>query len=201
MRVGILGGTFDPIHVGHLIVAEEARVRLRLERVIFMPTGQPWLKENQPVASGEDRLRMVELAVVSNPAFQVGHNEVDRSGPTYTVDTLEEMSREVGADAELYFIVGMDALEQFHRWKDPERLLEMCRLVVANRPGHQGVDVNAVVGRVPQVGPRLTLLSVPRMEISSTDIRQRVAEGVSIRYLVPDAVEGYIQQQGLYRTD
>ena len=204
MRVGILGGTFDPVHLGHLIVAEQARVRLDLDRVIFIPAGQPWLRAEQPAADGPDRLRMVELAVKSNPAFEASSQEVDRPGPTYTVDTLEvlkeEFSRELGPDTVLHCIIGMDALEQFHRWKDPERLVELCHLAVVNRPGYQGVDVNEVVGRYPKAGTRLTLLNVPRIEISSTEIRKRVSEGISIRYLVPDSVEGYIREQGLYRA-
>lgn len=199
MRVGILGGTFDPVHLGHLIIAEEARVGLELDRVIFIPTGHPWLKEASPVASGGDRLRMVELAIVSNSAFQVSSNEVDRSGPTYTVETLQELTRELGTDAILHFIIGMDALEQFDRWKEPEKLLSLCRLAIVSRPGHQGIDVNDLVGRYPQAGSRLTLLSVPRIEISSTEIRRRVSDGISIRYLVPDSVEGYISQHKLYR--
>ena len=199
MRVGILGGTFDPVHLGHLIVAEEARVRLRLDRVMFIPAGQPWLKEGQPVTSPKHRLRMVELAVASNPFFKVLASEIDRSGPTYTVDTLEELRRSLGEDTGLYFIVGMDALEQFHRWKEPERLLELCNLVVVSRPGHQGVEINDLVGSYPQAGERLVLLTVPRIEISSTELRRRVAEGISIRYLVPEAVEQYIMAHGLYQ--
>lgn len=204
MRVGILGGTFDPVHLGHLIVAEQARVRLDLDRVIFIPAGQPWLRAEQPAADGPDRLRMVELAVKSNPAFEASSQEIDRPGPTYTVDTLEvlkeELSREPDADTVLHYIIGMDALEQFHRWKDPERVVELCHLVIVNRPGHQGVDVNDVVGRYPEAGTRLTLLNVPRIEISSTEIRKRVSEGISIRYLAPDSVEEYIREQGLYRA-
>ena len=204
MRVGILGGTFDPVHLGHLIVAEQARVRLDLDRVIFIPAGQPWLRAEQPAADAPDRLRMVELAVKSNPAFEASSQEIDRPGPTYTVDTLEvlkeELSREPDADTVLHYIIGMDALEQFHRWKDPERVVELCHLVIVNRPGHQGVDVNDVVGRYPEAGTRLTLLNVPRIEISSTEIRKRVSEGISIRYLAPDSVEEYIREQGLYRA-
>ena len=205
MRVGILGGTFDPVHLGHLIVAEQARMRLDLDRVIFIPAGQPWLRAEQPAADGPDRLRMVELAVKSNPAFEASSQEIDRPGPTYTVDTLEELREELspesGADTVLHLIIGMDALEQFHRWKDPERVVELCHLIIVNRPGHQGVDVNDVVGRYPKAGTRLTLLNVPRIEISSTEIRKRVSEGISIRYLAPDSVEEYIREQGLYRAD
>jgi nicotinate-nucleotide adenylyltransferase len=199
MQVGILGGTFDPIHLGHLIIAEEARTRLELERVIFVPAGQPWLKAGQPLTPAQQRASMVELAVASNPCFQVARNEIERSGPTYTIDTLEELQRELGADTVLHFIMGMDALEQFHRWREPARLLELCHLVVVNRPGHQGVDVGAVAARYPQASGRVTLLSIPQIEISSTEIRRRAARGISFRYQVPEAVEQYILERRLYR--
>lgn len=201
MNVGILGGTFDPVHLGHLIVGEEARVALGLDQVMFIPAGQPWLKSGRCITPAEHRLRMVQLAVDSNPFFRVVDNEVEREGPTYTVATLQELRDQLGGEATLHFIVGMDSLEQFHRWKDPERLLELCRLVVVNRPGHQGVDVNTLVGRFPQAGESLRLLTVPRIEISATEIRRRVAQGVSIRYLVPREVEEYIMEHGLYRNN
>jgi nicotinate-nucleotide adenylyltransferase len=200
MRMGVLGGTFDPIHLGHLIIAEEARVRLRLDRIVFIPAGQPWLKTGQSVSPARHRLRMAELAVASNPFFQVSSSEMARSGPTYTVDTLKEMERSLGSDVRLYFIVGMDALEQFHRWKEPEKLLELCNLVVASRPGYQSVDINSLVGQYPHGGESLILLTVPRIEISSTEIRRRVGEDISIRYLVPEAVEEYILKQRLYQS-
>ena len=200
MQVGILGGTFDPIHLGHLIIAEEARARLELERVIFIPAGQPWLKAGQPLTPGQHRLRMVELAVASNPYFQVARNEVERSGLTYTIDTLEELQQELGADATLHFIMGMDVLEQLHRWREPERLLELCQLVVVNRPGHQSVDVGNVVPRYPQASGKVTLLNVPSIEISATEIRRRAAQGISFRYQVPEAVEQYILEHRLYRV-
>lgn len=200
MQVGILGGTFDPVHLGHLIIAEEARERLELDRVIFVPAGQPWLKAEQPVAPVWHRIRMAELAVASNPRFQVASNEVERAGPSYTVDTLEELRQKLGAETTLHFIMGMDALEQFHRWKEPERLLELCHLVVVNRPGHQAVDVGNVMPRYPQASGKVTLLSAPRIEISSTDIRRRAAQGISFRYQTPEAVEQYILEHGLYQT-
>jgi nicotinate-nucleotide adenylyltransferase len=199
MRVGILGGTFDPVHLGHLIIAEESRVQLRLDQVIFTPAGQPWLKSRQPVSRAHHRLRMVELAVASNPFFKVLSSEIDRAGPTYTVDTLAELQKALGPDARLYFIVGMDVVEQFHRWKEPEKLLELCNLVVVSRPGHQSVDISRLVGQYPQAGERLILLMVPRIEISSTEIRRRVSEGISIRYLVPELVEEYILEHQLYQ--
>jgi nicotinate-nucleotide adenylyltransferase len=189
------------VHLGHLIIAEEARVRLKLDQVVFTPAGQPWLKSRQPVSPAGHRLRMVELVVASNRFFRVSSSEMDRSGPTYTVDTLEELRRSLGPDTGLYFIVGMDALEQFHRWKEPEKLLELCNLVVVSRPGHQSVDINSLVGQYPPAGERLILLTVPRIEISSTEIRRRVSEGISIRYLVPESVEEYILEHQLYRDN
>ncbi len=197
-RVGILGGTFDPIHLGHLIVGEAARERLALDKLVFMPAGSPRLKEAEPSATPRQRLEMAQLAVSDNPGFEAGTQEVERAGLTYTVDTLEELCRGLDPDAILHFIVGMDALEQFDRWKDPERLLELCSLVVVNRVGHQRVDVNDFVGRYPQAGPGLTLLNAPRVEISSTDIRRLVSEGKSIKYLTPAPVENYIRDNGLY---
>ena len=199
MRVGILGGTFDPIHLGHLIVAEEARVGRDLEQVIFIPAGQPRLKGEEPQATPEQRLRMVELAVASNPHFRVVRNEVDRAGPTYTVDTLEELQGELGPETTLCFILGLDALGQFHRWKDPERIIQMCELVIVNRPGFQNTAVlDEQLARYPAIGSKISLLNIPRIEISSTDIRQRAARGGSLRYLVPDPVADYARGQGLY---
>ena len=199
MRVGILGGTFDPVHLGHLIIAEEARIRFDLERVLFVPTGQPWLKDGQPLVSGEHRFRMVELAVASNPCFRAARNEIDRPGPTYTVDTLEELRRELGEGHTFYFILGLDTLEQFHRWKDPERILEMCELALVSRPGYQNSNIVAELTlRYPEAGRKLTLVNVPRVEISGTDIRRRAVQGISFRYHVPEPVEQYIRENRLY---
>ena len=199
MRIGILGGTFDPVHLGHLIVAEEARLRLELDRVMFVPTGQPWLRAEPPLAAAQHRLHMVELAIASNPNFGAGRNEVDRDGPTYTVDTLEELHRDQGASDSLYFILGLDALGQFHRWKDPERILELCDLGIVSRPGFQNTNIlDEQLARYPQMGSKTTLVNVPRIDISSTDIRQRAARGTSFRYLTPETVAAYIREQGLY---
>ena len=199
MRVGILGGTFDPIHLGHLIVAEEARVGRDLRRVVFIPAGQPRLKGEQPQATAEQRLRMVELAVAANPHFRVARNEVARPGPTYTVDTLAELQRQLGPETTLCFILGLDALAQFHRWKDPERLIEMCELIIASRPGFQNTGIlDEQLARYPTLGGRISLLNIPRIDISSTDIRQRAARGGSLRYLVPESVANYAREQRLY---
>jgi len=199
MRVGVLGGTFDPVHLAHLIIGEEARIQLELERVLFMPAGQPWLKAGQALSPVADRLRMVELAVESNPHFQVCRHEVNRDGPTYTVDTLEELHQELGADAEIFFIIGQDALEQFHRWKEPERLLQLCRLAVARRPGHDHFDREAWRGLYSDAD-QPAFLDAPSIDISGTEIRRRAAVGGTLRYLVSDAVADYIVRQRLYRA-
>ncbi len=178
MRVGILGGTFDPVHVGHLIIAEEALSQLALDQVLFIPTGQPWLKADQPLSAAEHRLKMVELAIASNPRMAVSQIEVDRSGPTYTVDTLEQLKIDLGEDVQLYFILGLDALEQFHRWKRPERIIELCNLAIASRPGFQNSRIlDEQLGRLPKMGSKLTFVAAPIMDISGSSMRLRASEG------------------------
>lgn len=201
MRVGILGGTFDPVHVGHLIIAEEALSRLALDQVLFIPAGQPWLKADQALSPAEHRLKMVELAIASNPRLSVSRIEVDRPGPTYTVDTLERLKRDLGEDVQLYFILGLDALEQFHRWEQPARIIELCQLAIASRPGFQNSRIlDEQLGRYPNLGSKVNFVAAPVMDISGSSIRQRASEGRSIKYRVPEAVERYIKQQGLYHT-
>jgi len=199
MRIGIMGGTFDPIHLGHLIIAEDARARLKLEEVVFVPAGYPWLRSGDAPTSAKQRVEMVKLAVQGNPFFRVSTVEVDRPGPTYTVDTLEEMRRELGDDVELFFILGMDSLKDFHRWKEPARILELCILVAMVRPDHGDFQRESLLGISPTALSRVRFLDSPRIDISGTEIRRRVARGLSIRYLVPDAVEEYIRRCGLYR--
>ena len=199
MRVGVLGGTFDPLHLGHLIVAEEARLRLGLDKVTFMTAGQPWLKEKQLLTPAEQRFEMVRLATGPNPHFEAAHHEVDRTGSTYTVDTLESLHRDLGLDVTIYFIMGLDALEQFHRWKDPERILALCRLAAVRRPGWLEFDMEGFVGRYPQAAGKVELLSMPLVDISGSELRSRAAAGESLRYQVPDAVVEYIHRHQLYR--
>ncbi len=198
MRVGVLGGTFDPIHLGHLKIAEEVRLKLDLERVLFMPTGQPRLRADDYLSPVADRLRMVELATCDNPYFQVCDNETRRSGPTYTVDTLIELRGSLGSDDSLYFIVGVDILSRFHDWKEPERVLELCNLVVVTRPGHEDFDWTAWLGSFPQAADRLTRLEPTMVDISGSEIRRRSGQGKSVRELVPDSVAEYIQERNLY---
>lgn len=186
-----MGGTFDPIHHGHLVAAEEARVALDLERVLFIPAGQPWQKEHTAVSTGEHRLAMTRIAIEDNPFFAVSTIDLDREGPTYTIDTLRAV-REERPDDELYFITGADAITQILTWKDPEEVLALARFVAVTRPGHP-------LGDLPQRSDRITILEIPALAISSTDIRARVAAGRPIRYLVPDQVRRYIDERSLYR--
>jgi len=200
-KTGVLGGTFDPIHLGHLIIAEDVRQRLGLEEVLFIPAGHPWLKlkGEKPVSEAEHRLGMVKLAIASNPYFRASTIEIDRPGLSYSIDTVLELKAKLGAGAEIYFIVGPDALAEFSQWKEPARLLENCQVVGIGRPGHVEADLHILDLFVPGASRRIKMMDVPQIDIRSTDIRNRVAKGLSIRYLVPEAVERYIREHGLYR--
>ena len=199
-KIGVLGGTFDPIHLGHLIVAEDIRQKLGLGEVLFVPAGHPWLKlkEEKPISAAEHRLAMVRLAVASDPHFKVSTLEIDRPGLSYSIDTVLELKAKLGAGAEIYFIVGPDALAELPRWKDPGRLVEICQVVGIWRPGHAQTDLHILESSIPGVSKRIMLVDVPQIDISSTDVRRRVAQGLSIRYLVPEAVEKYIAEHRLY---
>ncbi len=198
-KIGILGGTFDPVHLGHLIIAEEVRSNLGLDKILFVPAGVPWMRENEGVSAGKHRLNMVDLAVKSNPHFQSSSIEIDRQGVTYTADTLETLREDLDHEVELSFIMGMDVLEKFHLWKSPETVVELCSLVIVNRPGNQAVDVNEVVKKYPEAGAKLRIINVPRMEISSSEIRERVRQEKSLKYLVSEEVIEYIDQNNLYK--
>lgn len=198
MRVGVLGGTFDPIHIGHLAAAEEVRVRLALERVVFVPAGLPPHKLHLDVTPTEQRLKMVQLAIADNPHFTLSRVDIDRFGPSYTVDTVELLRDEYGPEAELYFIMGSDSLAELLIWHQPERLIRLCRVVGLTRPGHR-VDLEELDHLLPGAIARVQLLDMPLLQISGTDLQRRVRMGLSIKYLVPPAVEAYIRQHGLYR--
>jgi len=189
----------DPVHLGHLFIAEEARLSLELEEVIFIPTGQPWMKSEIAVASGHHRLNMVRLAIASNPFFRASGIEVDRAGPSYTVDTLEEMKGQDHRDDDLYFILGVDLLEDLHRWKSPARILELCTLVVAPRAGYDDREASQVDSLSPGASSNVVFLDGPALGVSATEIRRRAAMRRSIRYMVPEAVEEYVARYGLYR--
>ena len=198
-RVGVLGGTFDPVHLGHLILADEAREALALDRLLLMPAAQPWRKSEREVTAAHHRLAMLRLAVADNPAFDVSTIEIDRGGPTFTVETLAALRAEMAAAAELVFLLGEDALLDMPHWRDPAGILRLARLGVAARPGGPPIDVDALERALPDLRARVEVVPMPLIDISSTDIRRRVREGRSIRYLLPRPVQEYIAEHGLYR--
>ncbi|HXG27094.1 MAG TPA: nicotinate-nucleotide adenylyltransferase [Candidatus Binatia bacterium] len=197
-RIGVLGGTFDPIHIAHLAVAEEARDALGLERVLFVPAGRPPFKLDDPVTAVEHRVAMVAAAIADNPAFELSTIEVDRAGPSYTSDTLEALARAFPG-AVLFLIVSVETLAELPSWHEPERLVAAARVAVAPREGYAAPDPAWLAGAIPGRELRVDYLEGPRLELSSTALRTRVAAGRSIRYLVPPPVEAYIQEHELYR--
>lgn len=199
MKIGVLGGTFDPIHNGHLLVAKEVMDRVELAEIIFVPAGQPWLKAGNPISPAKHRVEMVRLAIVGEPRFRLSTVEIDRPGPTYTVDTIAQLKAQFGSHDELFFIMGMDNLSQLPRWHEPPRLVKLCYLVAVPRPGYSLPDVKSLETVIPGLTPKLILLDKPEVDIDSTEARERVALGLSISHLVPKPVEEYIQRHRLYR--
>lgn len=200
MKLGVLGGTFDPIHLGHIKVAEEVISRLALDEIIFMPAGQPWLKEGNPISPARHRLEMVRLAIADKPNFKLSTMEIDRPGPTYTVDSMAELRRKFGPEAELFFIMGWDNLEQLPRWHKPSELILLCRLVAVPRVDFPPPDLNALEAAIPGLSQRVIMLDSPRIDINASEIRRMVREGLSIHNLVPEAVERYIKKHRLYKS-
>ena len=197
-KIGVLGGTFDPVHNGHIIVAEETRARLDLAEVLFVPAGQPWLKEDSLISAAEYRVQMVRLAIADKPYFKLSAMEIERTGPSYTVDTITELQAQLGAGDELFFILGWDSLVQFAQWREPSRLIKVCRLVAVSRPGYSLPDLNSLEAVIPGLSRRLIILDKPAVDIDATDIRNRIAQGLSISHLVPEVVDEYIRQHKLY---
>jgi len=196
VNIGILGGTFDPIHIGHLVVAEEARIKLGFKEVLFVPAGEPWLKVDRNITPAVHRVEMVRRAIADNPHFKLCTLEVERPGPSYTVDTLIRLQEQLGGKASLFFILGRDALAELPLWKEPQKLVQLCRLVVAPRLGAR--DFKHLETAIPGLRDKVIQLDMPVIGISSSEIRQRLAQGLPIRYLVPPEVEKYITEQGLY---
>jgi len=199
MNLGVLGGTFDPVHNGHLAVADEVGSRLNLEQVLFLPAGQPLLRESSNVTAAGHRVSMVRLAIADRPCFRVSTMEIERGGPSYTRDTMAELRGQLGAGDELFFILGWGSLSDFPRWREPRRIIECCRLVAVPRPGYPRPDLESLERSVPGLSERVIILDEPWVDISASDIRERVAQGLPITGLVPEAVEGYIRGEGLYR--
>lgn len=190
-----MGGTFDPIHYGHLVTAEEALVQFSLDRVIFMPTGVPVRKTHEVVAPAEHRYLMTVLATADNPDFTVSRLEIDRPGPTYTVDTMLELQSMHGPDTELFFITGADAVLDILNWKDTDRLAGVCTFIAATRPGY---DLSRFGQQLASTKLRVEVIEVPALAISSTDIRQRMAARRPVRYLLPETVAAYARKNRLY---
>jgi nicotinate-nucleotide adenylyltransferase len=196
-RLGVMGGTFDPIHFGHLVAASEAAHRFGLDEVVFVPTGHPWQKIGPCVSAAEHRYLMTVIATAPDPRFTVSRVDIDRPGPTYTVDTLRDLRAQRGADVELFFITGADALSQILTWKHSEELLDLAHFVGCTRPGHPLPEASAVPPLTTEA--QVSMLEVPALAISSTACRNRVLSGAPISYLVPDGVVHYIAKHGLYR--
>ena len=192
-RVGIMGGTFDPIHHGHLVAASEVADNYALDEVVFVPTGQPWQKDAREVSPAEDRYLMTVIATASNPRFHVSRVDIDREGPTYTVDTLRDIRSMYGPKTQLFFITGADALARILSWKDTDQMFELAHFVAVTRPGFHLSDEHLPADAV-------SMIQVPAMAISSTDCRTRVAAGKPVWYLVPDGVVQYIAKRHLYRA-
>lgn len=201
--VGVLGGTFDPPHLGHLIAAQAALHQLQLGRILFIPNRKPPHKANRLVTSFDDRVEMVRLAIAANPAFHLDLREIERPGPSYALDTLRSIQQELKPDTELMFILGFDALRELETWHEPDALVAEFRFAVLDRPGDEGGtrDEAAWQGleqRFPTLRPATQFIRMPRIDISSHEIRRRVRAGQPIRYMVPRTVELYIRERGLY---
>jgi len=197
-RIGVMGGTFDPIHHGHLVAASEVASKFGLDEVIFVPTGEPWQKSDRQVSPAEDRYLMTVIATASNPRFWVSRIEIDRAGPTYTAETLLELRRELtesrGVSPDLFFITGADALAQIVTWNNADMLHDLAHFVGVSRPGHPLADP----GGLPPGAA--SLVEIPALAISSTECRERVGHNQPIWYLVPDGIVQYISKRGLYRS-
>jgi nicotinate-nucleotide adenylyltransferase len=198
VNIGILGGTFDPIHIGHLVVAEEARTKLGLSEVLFVPAGQPWLKQARDITPAAHRVEMVRRAIADNPYFKLSTLEVDHPGPSYTVDTLTLLQDQLSSESSLFFILGRDTLAELPLWKEPRKVIQLCRLVVPPRLGSR--DLRHLEEAIPGLLDKVIQLDMPVIGISSSEIRHRIAQGLPIRYLVPSVVEKYIAEHRIYQV-
>jgi nicotinate-nucleotide adenylyltransferase len=202
-RIGVMGGTFDPIHTGHLLAAQEALEQFKLDEVIFVPAAASPFKQDEAVSDAEHRYLMAVIATAANRAFRVSRVEMERPAPSYTVDTMRLLKKACGTRSEMFFIAGADTVLEMGGWKEPEALLELCTLIAINRPGDRVEAIRkslTVKERKRFAGhPRIAYMDMPGMDISSTDIRRRVREGKALNYLVPETVEAYILKNGLYR--
>jgi nicotinate-nucleotide adenylyltransferase len=199
-RVGVLGGTFDPIHNAHLAIAAEAKKRLQLDEIMFIPAGQPWMKTDRVITPAEHRLAMVKLAIQRRSYYKISMLEMAQEGPSYTVETLRTLKQQMGRRTEFFLILGDDSLDKFHRWKEPVEILKLATLVAVPRPGCPRPDMKEIENKVPFITGRTVLLDKPEMDLSSTQIRERVAAQQTIDNMVPAIVADYIREKGLYQT-
>jgi nicotinate-nucleotide adenylyltransferase len=200
MKIGVLGGTFDPIHLGHLAIAEEARRLLALSQVIFMPAGQPYFKDTSVISPAEDRVKMLELAVAGQPAYLISRLEIERPGPSYAVDSIAKIKAQLNPADELFFIMGWDSLLSLHLWHEAVRLIKLCRILAAPRPGYPPPDLRLLEPDLPGIARRATVMPGPLIDISATLIREKVRRGLPLDGLVPPAVVAYIRERGLYKN-
>jgi nicotinate-nucleotide adenylyltransferase len=199
-RIGVLGGTFDPVHLGHIAMAGSAIEALGLVKVILVPAGLPMSKVNRRVTPADDRLEMLRLAVKDRPGLMVSTIEIERPGPSYTVDTLTALRGQMGDAAELYFILGWDSLSQLPEWRGPDRLIKMCRLAAVPRPGCPRPDMELLESRIPGISKRVIFLEKPFLDISATQIKEMASRGEKINHLVPGPVAVYIEKHKLYKA-
>ena len=197
-KIGVLGGTFDPVHYGHLLIAEKARDKIKLDEILFIPAGEPVFKRGAGTSEAQHRLEMLLLATADNPYFNVSTMEIERPGPSYTVDTLLELEAGYGDKIEVYLLVGYDAIIELPSWKKPEMLVRLCYLVAVRRPGFEKFNIKLLEEEIPGVSDKIILLDEPLIDISSTDIRKMVEQGLDIKGLVPDTVTEYVSENGLY---
>ncbi|MGA3094531.1 MAG: nicotinate-nucleotide adenylyltransferase [Dehalococcoidales bacterium] len=200
MNIAVLGGTFDPIHGGHLMVADVVCERLAPAEVVFVPAGQPWLKTDRLISPVADRIEMVRLAIQGNCHYRLSAAETERRGPTYTVDTIRELKSQVSDQDEMYFILGWDNLLDLPRWRKPAELISLCKLVAVPRIGFRVPEETTLEKLLPGLSKRVILLDKPEIDISASVIRERVSRGLPITNLVPPAVEAYIRGKGLYKS-
>lgn len=199
MRIGVLGGTFDPIHIGHLTLAESVRVRLGMDKVLFVPAGNPYLKPGRHISEARHRVEMVRLAIQGSRYFEPCNFEVLRSVPSYTVDTIVELRQRMGAADEFYFILGWDSLLDLPGWHEPARLTQLCYLVAVPRVGYPVPDLKKMEKKIPGISAKVIILDEPLINVSATVIRLRVRRGLSIKHLVPEPVSAYIEKHRLYK--
>lgn len=198
MNIGVLGGTFDPIHNGHIRVAEEVKAQLELTEVLFIPAGHPWLKAGETISAAEHRIQMVRLAIKGIPGFKLSTAEIERPGPTYTLDTIAGLRSQIRAGDELFFIMGWDSLALLPKWREPLRLIKLCKLVAVPRLGYSLPDLQSLEAKIPGLKERVIILDKPEIDVSASEIRSRVTSGLPISHLLPKPVEEYIKRHKLY---